>query len=318
MEDEAPLVSSAPAQTRPALNSLPLRKTGNGLSRRRLLIGGVGLIGLSASATGAYAGAIEPSDLLVTRYALTPPNWPAGQKLTIAVVADLHAGGPHMTLPHIAHIVDTTNALHCDVVVLLGDFKAFYKFNFMPVDDPLWAAELGRLRAPLGVWAILGNHDWWHDLHGVRDALADARIPVLENDAVLLGPPGQKFWLAGLGDQLAHWVGPGWFHGVDDLPGTMARVHTDDPVVLLVHEPDIFTQVPGRVALTLAGHTHGGQIRVPFIWPQFVPSRYGARFAYGHVVEDNRHLIVSGGLGTSIIPARLGVPPEILHVTLGA
>jgi uncharacterized protein len=310
----------APAQTRPALNALPAGKIGSktGLSRRRLLIGSVGLIGLSASATGAYAGAIEPSDLLVTRYALTPPNWPAGQKLTIAVIADLHAGGPHMTLPHIAHIVDTANALHCDVVVLLGDFKAFYKFNFMPVDDPLWAAELGRLRAPLGVWAILGNHDWWHDLHGVRSALANARIPVLENDAVLLGPPGQKFWLAGIGDQLAHWISRGRFRGVDDLPGTLARVHTDDPVVLLVHEPDIFTQVPQRVALTLAGHTHGGQIRVPFIWPQFVPSRYGARFAYGHVVEDNRHMIVSGGLGTSVIPARLGVPPEILHVTLGA
>ena len=314
MQDEVPPVSTAPAQPQPALNSL--HKTG--LSRRRLLIGSVGLIGLSASATGAYAGAIEPSDLLVTRYALTPPNWPAGQKLTIAVIADLHAGGPHMTLPHIAHIVDTTNALHCDVVVLLGDFKAFYKFNFMPVDDPLWAGELGRLRAPLGVWSILGNHDWWHDLHGVRSALANARIPVLENDAVLLGPPGQKFWLAGIGDQLAHWIGRGRFRGVDDLPGTLARVHTDDPVVLLVHEPDIFTQVPGRVALTLAGHPHGGQIRVPFIWPQFVRSDYGARFAYGHIVEDNRHMIVSGGLGTSVIPARLGVPLEILHVTLGA
>ncbi|MGC1448325.1 MAG: metallophosphoesterase, partial [Xanthobacteraceae bacterium] len=168
MQDEAPPVPASPAQPQPALTSLSPRKTG--LSRRRLLIGGVGLIGLSASATGAYAGAIEPSDLLVTRYALTPPNWPAGRKLTIAVIADLHAGGPHMTLPHIAHIVDTTNALHCDVVVLLGDFKAYYKFNFMPVDDPLWAGELGRLRAPLGVWSILGNHDWWHDLHGVRSA----------------------------------------------------------------------------------------------------------------------------------------------------
>ncbi|MGA9950910.1 MAG: metallophosphoesterase [Xanthobacteraceae bacterium] len=316
MQDEAPPVPASPAHPQPALTSLSPRKTG--LSRRRLLIGGVGLIGLSASATGAYAGAIEPSDLLVTRYALTPPNWPAGRKLTIAVIADLHAGGPHMTLPHIAHIVDTTNALHCDVVVLLGDFKAYYKFNFMPVDDPLWAGELGRLRAPLGVWSILGNHDWWHDLKGVRSALADVRIPILENNAVLLGPPGQKFWLAGIGDQLAHWIGRGQFRGVDDLPGTLARVHTDDPVVLLVHEPDIFTQVPPRVALTLAGHTHGGQIRVPFIWPQFVPSDYGARFAYGHIVEDNRHMIVSGGLGTSVIPARLGVPPEILHVTLGA
>ena len=253
MQDEAPPVPASPAQPQPALTSLSPRKTG--LSRRRLLIGGVGLIGLSASATGAYAGAIEPSDLLVTRYALTPPNWPAGRKLTIAVIADLHAGGPHMTLPHIAHIVDTTNALHCDVVVLLGDFKAYYKFNFMPVDDPLWAGELGRLRAPLGVWSILGNHDWWHDLHGVRSALANARIPVLENDAVLLGPPGQKFWLAGIGDQLAHWIGRGRFRGVDDLPGTLARVHTDDPVVLLVHEPDIFTQVP-HARRAHAGRSH--------------------------------------------------------------
>jgi uncharacterized protein len=144
------------------------------------------------------------------------------------------------------------------------------------------------------------------------------RIPLLENDAVSLGAPGQKFWLAGIGDQLAHRLGHGRFRGVDDLPGTLARVRTDDPVLLLVHEPDIFPHVPARVALTLAGHTHGGQIRLPLIWPAFVPSKYGARYAYGHVVEDNRHMIVSGGLGTSTIPARLGVPPEVVYVELGA
>jgi uncharacterized protein len=88
-------------------------------------------------------------------------------------------------------------------------------------------------------------------------------------------------------------------------------------VILMVHEPDIFTEVPGRVALTLAGHTHGGQIRLPLIWPAFVPSAYGARFAYGHIVEDDRHMIVSGGIGTSEVPLRLGVPPEILRVELG-
>ena len=132
------------------------------------------------------------------------------------------------------------------------------------------------------------------------------------------GRAGQQFWLAGIGDQIAHRIGHGRFRGVDDLPGTLAQVTTDDPVILLVHEPDIFPRVPPRVALTLAGHTHGGQIRVPLIWPAFVPSRYGERYAYGHVVEHDRHLIVSGGLGTSIIPARLGVPPEIVHVTLTA
>jgi predicted MPP superfamily phosphohydrolase len=133
----------------------------------------------------------------------------------------------------------------------------------------------------------------------------------------MLGAEGERFWLAGLGDQLAYRLGHGRFRGVDDLPRTLAQVGTDDPVVLLAHEPDIFPHVPARVALTLSGHTHGGQIRLPLVWPVFVPSKYGARFAYGHVIEEGRHLIVSGGLGTSFIPARLGVPPEIVHIQLG-
>ena len=288
------------------------------LTRRRFIAVGAGAVGLSATAPVAYAAAIEPFGLKVTPYRLTPPGWPAGNKLTVTAIADLHAGGPNMLLPHIRKIVDTANSLHSDVIVLLGDFKAWYRFKTEAVADPDWAAELARLEAPLGTWAILGNHDWWHDLDGVRGALAGVRIPILQNDVVLVGDEGRRVWLAGLGDQLAHFVGPGRFRGVDDLPGTMAKIDTDDPVLLLAHEPDIFPQVPQRVALTLAGHTHGGQIRVPFLWRHFVPSRYGARYAYGHVVEDDRHLIVSGGLGTSIIPARFGVPPEIVHITLGA
>jgi predicted MPP superfamily phosphohydrolase len=287
------------------------------LTRRRVLFSSAGIVAASLVTTAGYA-AIEPEGLVVTRYALTPSGWPADRKLSIAVISDLHAGGPDMLLPHVRHVVDTANQLRPDLVVLLGDFIARYKFASIRVEDLLWAAELARLRAPLGTWAILGNHDWWYDLRGVRSALADVRIPLLENDAVLLGAPGQKFWLAGIGDQLAHPLGHGRFRGIDDLPGTLARVRTDDPVVLLVHEPDIFPRVPVRVALTLAGHTHGGQIRLPLIWPAFVPSKYGARYAYGHVVENNRHMIVSGGLGTSTIPARLGVPPEVVHIELGA
>ncbi len=287
------------------------------VTRRRVLAGTAGLIGLSAVATGAYAGAIEPQGLVVTRYQLNPSGWPAGRKLSITVIADLHAGGPDMLLPHIRQVVDTANALKSDLVVMLGDYIAVYRFANERVPDPIWAAELARLTAPLGTWAILGNHDWWYDLAGVRSALAGVRIPVLENNAVMLGAEGKRFWLAGIGDQIAYRLGHGRFRGVDDLPATLAQVRTDDPVILLAHEPDIFPRVPSRVALTFAGHTHGGQIRVPLIWPVFVPSKYGARFAYGHVVEDDRHLIVSGGLGTSIIPARLGVPPEIVHVELG-
>jgi uncharacterized protein len=305
------------ASTGPVPDRDLLRAARVPVTRRRVLFSSVGILAASLGSTAVYA-AIEPEGLVVTRYALTPPGWPAGRRLSIAVIADLHAGGPDMQLPHVRRVVDTANRLRPDLVVLLGDFIASYRFAIRRVADPLWAAELARLRAPLGIWAILGNHDWWHDLHGVRSALADVRIPILENDAVLLGAPGQKFWLAGIGDQLAHPLGHGRFRGVDDLSGTLARARTDDPVLLLVHEPDIFPRVPARVALTLAGHTHGGQIRLPLIWPAFVPSKYGARYAYGHVVENNRHLIVSGGLGTSVIPARLGVPPEVVHVELGA
>jgi predicted MPP superfamily phosphohydrolase len=133
-----------------------------------------------------------------------------------------------------------------------------------------------------------------------------------------LGPAGRRFWLAGLGDQIAYWLGPSRFKGVDDLPGTLARIRTNDPVILLAHEPDIFTKVPERVALTIAGHTHGGQIRLPMMQPLYTPSAYGARFAYGHIIESGRHMIVSGGLGCSGVPLRLGVPPEIVRITLGA
>jgi predicted MPP superfamily phosphohydrolase len=287
------------------------------MSRRGLLLGGFGLAGSSLVSTAAYATAIEPERLVTTTYRLTPPGWHSG-RMRVVAIADLHAGGPNMTVEHIARTVDQTNALAPDLVVLLGDYFANHYFVTEHVPNAIWAGEFARLRPPLGVWAILGNHDWWYDVTGVRRALADVGIPVLENRAVMLGEGSRRFWLAGLGDQLAHRLGRKLFRGEDDLPGTLAQVTTADPVILLAHEPDIFPQVPDRVSLTLCGHTHGGQIRIPLIWPALVPSQYGARFAYGHIVEAGRHMIVSGGLGTSFAPVRLGVPPEIVHVEIGA
>ena len=287
------------------------------ISRRSLLMGSLGVAALSGPAFAGYAGIEAAAMLDVTRYRLRPRNWPAGQKLTISVIADLHAGGPNMGIERISRIVETSNALRPDIVLLLGDFVATHKFVTEPIPAPVWAAELSRLKAPLGVHAILGNHDWWFHEADIRLALKRVGIPVMENDAVLLGEPGARFWLAGIGDQLAVPLGQGRFRGVDDLPATLAMIGSDEPVILMVHEPDIFTRVPDRVSLTLAGHTHGGQIRLPFVWPAFVPSQYGARFAYGHIVEGGRDLIVSGGLGTSAVPLRVGVPPEIVHVELG-
>jgi hypothetical protein len=288
------------------------------VTRRRLLAAGGGLLGSSLVGTAAYAGGVEAQSLTVTRYAPQPPAWPSGHRTSITVIADIHAGGPNMTVSHVRRVVDTANELKSDLIVLLGDYVATYRFVDVRMPNRIWAAELARLTAPLGTWAVLGNHDWWHDPSGIRTSLTAVGIPVLENDAVLLGPEGARFWLAGLGDQRAYRLGHGRFRGVDDLPRTLSQIRTGDPLLLLAHEPDIFAHLPERIALTLAGHTHGGQIRLPLIWPAFVPSKYGARYAYGHVVEDGRHLIVSGGLGTSFIPARLGVPPEVVQVVLGA
>ena len=122
------------------------------------------------------------------------------------------------------------------------------------------------------------------------------------------------FWLAGLEDQVAIRRNGRWV-GLDDLPGTLAQITDDAPVILLAHEPDIFTDVPDRVCLTLSGHTHGGQVRL-FGWSPIVPSRHGQRYAYGHVREGQRDLVVSGGIGCSILPVRLGVVPEITLIEL--
>ncbi|MGH7634086.1 MAG: metallophosphoesterase [Gemmatimonadaceae bacterium] len=277
-------------------------------------------------------GVAEPAfKLVVTRYRVSPLNWPRGLNLSIAVIADVHAGGPLMPATRIREIAERTNELKPDLIALLGDFTASHKFKTRTVTPEEWSDALSVLKAPLGVHAILGNHDWWDDLAAQRARkgpvlgrrmLERVGIPVYENDAVRLSKQGHAFWLAGLGDQMAFIRGRrkrAWrtFEGVDDLSGTLANVSDGAPVVLLAHEPDIFPRVPNRVALTLSGHTHGGQVRVLGYSPM-VPSRYGNRYAYGHMVEENRHLIVSGGLGCSILPVRIGVPPEIVMVDVAA
>jgi predicted MPP superfamily phosphohydrolase len=290
------------------------------LTRRRFLQLAGGLLSLGAS-TGAYATVIEPGlRLSIARWRVAHPHWPASMPpLRIAVLADLHAMEPWMPLGRIERIVAAANRLGADLTVLLGDYVAsmrHFRSDIVPISD--WAPALGQLQAPLGVFAILGNHDWWVDPRGVREGLEKAGIGVLENQALKLADQDRRFWLAGLGDQLAIPMRHG-YQGVDDLPRTLKPTADDrDPVILLAHEPDIFVDVPDRVALTLSGHTHGGQVLLPFIGRPIIPSRYGQRFAYGHIVEKGRNLIVSSGLGVTGLPVRFMVPPEIALVTLGA
>jgi predicted MPP superfamily phosphohydrolase len=297
---------------------------------RRQFLRWLAMLGATGALTAAYGVGIEPLlRLRVARYDLRPPRWPQGLELTVAALADIHACRPWMTEERIASIVEHTNGLGADLIVLLGDYVGGHRYVTGFVAPRAWAAALAGLKAPLGVHAIMGNHDWWSDRAAQRSgqgpprsrrALERVGIPVYENDAVRLSKAGQPFWLAGLGDQLAFWTSrrrfPGRRTGVDDLTGTLAKVTDDAPVILLAHEPDIAVKVPERVSLMLSGHTHGGQVRL-FGWSPVTPSRYGNRFAYGHVREQC-DVIVSGGLGCSIVPVRIGVPPELVLVTLRA
>jgi predicted MPP superfamily phosphohydrolase len=294
---------------------------------RRSFLRWLGGIALSSAAMTGYAFGIEPGFLLrVQRYAPALPNWPSDFKLRIAVLADIHMGEPYMGLGHLERIVETTNRFEPDLVMLLGDYAAGHRLVTRKIAIKDTASVLTGLKAPLGVHAILGNHDWWDDKKAqrrragpclYRTALEAAGFPVYENDGVRLMHKDRPFWLMGLADQIAFMDGRNRFTGLDDISGTLAKVTDDAPVFLMIHEPVAFTKVPFRVALTLAGHTHGGQVRV-FGYSPVVPSAYGNRFAYGHIVENERHLIVSGGLGCSILPVRLGVPPEINLIELGA
>jgi len=288
--------------------------------KRRVLL----TASLAGVAPAAYGLGLEPyAGPAMARYRLRPAGWPAGLRLRVAALADLHAGSPVMTLARIAEIVAATNAAAPDLVVLLGDYGPNTSLVRTPYPHAEVAAVLGGLRAPLGRYAISGNHDWWEDAAAMArrggplawmTALEGAGFTPLRNQA-LRHPSG--FWLAGLDSQAAFMPLPRRPQGgADNLDATLAQVTDDAPVILLAHEPDVFARGTERVALQLSGHTHGGQIRL-FGWSPRVPSRYGNRYAYGHVREAGRDLIVSGGLGISTLPVRLGVPPEVVVLELG-
>ncbi|MEM8646953.1 MAG: metallophosphoesterase [Pseudomonadota bacterium] len=297
---------------------------------RRTVLKTLGLTSAGGLALAGYGFGIEPLRLRVARCTVPVDTWPTGQRTRIAALADLHACRPWMTPDRIECIVAQTNQLQPDLTVLLGDYATGHRWVSDQVHSPEWSGALSGLKAPLGVHAVMGNHDWWDDRSAQRRgrgptigqrALEKVGITVYENEATPLSHKAHRFWLAGLGDQLAlirrNRSGRRIFRGIDDLAGTLSKANDGAPVILLAHEPDIFPQVPDQVCLTLAGHTHGGQVRLLGYSP-VVPSRYGNRYAYGHVVETRRsagakprNLVVSGGLGNSILPVRFGVPPEI-------
>jgi predicted MPP superfamily phosphohydrolase len=267
----------------------------------------------SAAALGAVAVAfalwvlwLEPASLAVVEERLDLP-WSAERPLRLALLTDLHVGSPFNGIAKLRDIVDRTNAARPDVICILGDLVVQGVIGGRFVAPETIAAELGRLRAPGGVVAVLGNHDSWLDHDRVRRAVERHAARVIEDTAVRLETAAGPIWIAGISDL--------WTER-HDLAAALSAVNDDAPVILLTHNPDIFPLVPSRVALTVAGHTHGGQVRFPIVGRPIVPSRFGQRFAAGHIVENGRHLYVATGLGTSILPVRFRVPPAVAVLML--
>ena len=264
----------------------------------QFLLGGLFLTGLLLA---LWAGWIEPSSLRLSTYKVPQPA-PALKGLKVAVISDLHGGAPYIDTAKIDRVVAMTNAAKPDLILLTGDYVITKVVGGRHMPMETIAAHLKQLHAPLGVYAVLGNHDRWEDAARIGAALRQAGIADLENASRKLPAPRGGVTLVGIGDRHSRGADP-----------DMALAGVAGTALCFTHSPDIFPVLPPACALTIAGHTHGGQVRLPFVERPAVAwvSRYDQNYAVGLIREGGRLLFVSSGIGTSGLPLRFGVPPEI-------
>ncbi|HZE70150.1 MAG TPA: metallophosphoesterase [Pyrinomonadaceae bacterium] len=271
------------------------------------------MLGLLLVAVGcclaAWAFLIEPNRLVIHEETISLSNWPRNlDGLRVAALADFHAGSPFVDEQKLRRIVLETNQTSPDLIVLLGDFMIDPGLHKPRIEPEIIAGILKDFRARFGVYAVLGNHDWGYNGYRVRKALESTGvIKVLENEVAQIDVNGGSLWLAGLVDK--------WTR-IQDVDGTLRKIPAGQTVIALTHNPDIFPMIPPSVSLTLAGHTHGGQVNFPFVGRLIVPSDYGQKYAAGLIVEQGKPLFVTTGIGISIFPVRFRVPPEIAILTL--
>lgn len=261
------------------------------------------LLGIALTGWGYRTATADP---VVRETRVDLPDWPAGAPPVRAVLLiDIHVAGPDMPPERLARIVEAVNRLRPDIVLIAGDFVGDKDSGTRTYPPDEIVAPLAALRPRLGTVAVLGNHDHWRDATAMRTALTAVGVTVLDNGAVARGPLA----IGGLDDA---------FTDHADLPATVAAMRRlPGARILLSHSPDPFPQAPRDVGLMLAGHTHCGQIRLPLIGAISTISAYGERYACGRIDENGRTLVVSAGLGTSILPLRIGAVPDLWLVTIG-
>ncbi|QEH39107.1 putative metallophosphoesterase [Aquisphaera giovannonii] len=270
---------------------------------RRLFLKRACALGAGAATAGVIYPLAEARWCHVVRATVAVPNLPPSFRgLTAALLADVHHG-PYTPMPFVQRVVETTNAMRPDLILLAGDYIT-RSGRFIP---PVMAA-LGGLRAPLGRFAVLGNHDHWENTRLTRRELDRAGIARVDNAGVWLRRGDDRLRICGVGDLWTDRQRP------DEA---LADATTDDAVIMLSHNPD-YAEIlrDRRVGLMLSGHTHGGQVYLPGYGAPVVPSRYGQKYLGGLVEGPACRVFVSRGLGTTGPPVRLASRPEIVLLTL--
>lgn len=273
--------------------------------RSGLLVAAVAAI--TALAISGYRNATAVP--LVRHLELAVPGYPAATPPTrIVLFSDVHVHGPDMPPESVARIVDQINALRPDVIIAADDFVGDnWVGKSYPIDQAI--APLGRLKARLGVYAVLGNNDYSAGASDVTRALERAGVRVLDDDAVRLGPIA----LGGRDGRLYHRhaalaaARTTTYEALDRVPGIK---------ILVAHRPDEFAFIPRNITLVLAGHTHCGQIVLPLLGPLATGSDFGRKYLCGVIRDGSETLVVTAGLGTSYVPLRFGAPPDIWLITV--
>jgi predicted MPP superfamily phosphohydrolase len=233
------------------------------------------------------------------------PLWP--RPLRIVFVSDLHLGSHSDDLARLRALMAELQLLEPDLVLHGGDFMNMQPIGGGRIPPHIVASILGQLTGPLGQFAVLGNHDYLYDGEEVSCALRKHNISVLEDECVTIGFHDRSFDIAGIPDARAR------RRAAVQL---LSNLQPHRPTIVLAHDPVWFADVPSGPHLTLAGHTHGGQIKFPIFGILRNASQAPLRWSYGLVVEKQSHMYVTSGIGTSGIPLRLNVPPEAVVIDL--
>ena len=286
---------------------MPLLSIHQPIDRRKFL---KRTVAAGVGAIAADSVLIAPNFPRVVSHDISIRRWPSRlDGFTIALLSDFHYD-PVFSVHPIRHAIAKVNDLQPDLVVLTGDFVTAPTFGSS--ERAAAAAEpcaelLKQLRSRHGLWAVLGNHDAFTDPDRVTAALQRNGIQVLDNQSAAIERDSGRFWVGGVDDVLG---------GTADMKETLKLVPPSEPVILLAHEPDFADRVARfPVDLQLSGHTHGGQIRLPFVPPLFLPE-LGRKYVSGLHKIGNLQLYTNVGLGTIDIPARLNCPPEITLFTI--